>query len=142
MLAGPSSVCSQCHDAGSEPGKAAAEMAALIDSLEASIHRSDEVLSRAREYGMEVSEALLRQVEANENLVKARVAVHAFRVDAVRKPVNDGLAVTSETRKAGEQALVERDHRRRGLAVSLIAIGITIAGLWLAIRRIDAGQSA
>jgi hypothetical protein len=142
MLVGASSVCSQCHDAGSEGGKAAAEMSALIDSLEKSVQRSDEILERGRSYGMEVSEAVLRQVDAKENLVKARVAIHAFRVDAVKKPVNDGLAVTTETWKAGQQALLERDHRRKGLGVSLIAIAITIAGLWLAIRRIDAKQNA
>ena len=90
---------------------------------------------------MEVSEALLRQVGAKENLVKARVAVHAFRIDAVRKPVNDGLAVASETRKAGERALQERERRRMGLGASLVTIAITIAGLWLAIRKIEAKQS-
>jgi hypothetical protein len=91
---------------------------------------------------MEVSEAIVRQAEAKENLVKARVAVHAFRVDAVRKPVNDGLAVTKQTWSAGEDALRERDHRRMGLGVSLVAIFITITGLWLAIRQIEAKQNA
>ena len=142
MLAGASSVCSQCHDSGSAGGKAAVEMAGLIDSLEKSVQRSDEILERGRNYGMEVSEAVLRQVDAKENLVKARVAIHAFRVDAVRKPVNDGLAVTRETHRAGEQALIERDHRRMGLGVSLVTIAITIAGLWMLIRRIDAKQNA
>ena len=142
MLAGASSVCSQCHDASSEGGKAAAEMAGLIDSLDKSVERSDQILERSRSYGMEVSEAIVRQAEAKENLVKARVAVHAFRVEAVRKPVADGLAVTKQTWSAGEEALRERDHRRMGLGVSLVAIFITITGLWLAIRQIEAKQNA
>ena len=86
---------------------------------------------------MEVSQALLRQTDAKENLVKARVAVHAFQVDAVRKRVSEGLAVTQETWNAGAAALRERDHRRIGLAVSLTFIVITLAGLGLAIRRIE-----
>jgi hypothetical protein len=142
MLAGASSVCSQCHDASSEGGRAAAEMATLIDRLDQSVRQSDEILERGRRYGMELSEAMLQQVEAKENLVKARVAVHAFRIDAVRKPVNDGLAVTRQTRSAGQDALKERDHRRKGLGVSLIAIFVTITGLWLTIRRIEVKQNA
>jgi hypothetical protein len=89
---------------------------------------------------MEVSEALLRQGEAKENLIKARVAVHAFHADAVRKPVTAGLSVTGETWNAGEAALRERDHRRIGLAVSLAFILITLTGLWLTIRRIEGKQ--
>ena len=89
-----------------------------------------------------MSEALLRQSNAKENLVKARVAVHAFQVEAVRKRVTAGLVVTQETRNAGEAALRERDHRRIGLAVSLTFILITLAGLWLTIRRIEARQGA
>jgi predicted CXXCH cytochrome family protein len=142
MLAGASSVCSQCHDASSEGGKAAVAMATLIDSLDQSVRRSDDILERGRSYGMEVSEPMLRQVEAKENLVKARVAVHAFRVDAVRKPVNDGLAIVRQTWSAGQDALKERDHRRMGLGISLVAIFITITGLWLTIRRIEAKQNA
>jgi hypothetical protein len=90
---------------------------------------------------MEVSEALLLQNEAKENLIKARVAVHAFQVDAVRKRVTDGLAVTQNTSNAGAAALRERDHRRFGLMVSLTFILITLAGLWLTIRRIEERSS-
>jgi hypothetical protein len=137
MLAGSASVCSQCHDDSSAGGKAALEMSSLLKSLRESVLRSDQILERSRSYGMEVSEALLRQSEAKENLVKARLAVHAFRVEAVRKPVTAGLSVTTETWNAGEAALRERDHRRIGLAVSLVFILITLAGLWLTIRRIE-----
>ena len=116
------------------------EMSALIRSLDNSVQRSDVILERSRSYGMEVSEAVLRQAEAKENLVKARVAVHAFRADAVRRPVTAGLSITQETWNAGEAALRERDHRRIGLGVSLAFILITLAGLWLTIRRIEDKQ--
>ncbi len=33
--------------------------------------------------------------------------------------------------------MVERNHRRIGLGVSLIAIGIVLAGLWLYIKKIE-----
>lgn len=140
MLAGPNAVCSQCHDATSAGGIAAAEMARQITSLEAALARSDRILADAQQSGMEVSEALLRQREGRENLVKAAVAVHAFQTAVVQKPVKEGLAIAAETYQAGVSALQERRTRRLGLLVSLFAIAITMLGLWLAIRSIE-GQT-
>jgi predicted CXXCH cytochrome family protein len=137
MLAGAQSVCAQCHEAKSTGGAAAAEMAGLIRGLDRELRISDRILERAADAGMEVSEAALRQQEARENLVKARVAVHAFRVAAVAKPVEEGLRIAAETRRAGVEALKERDRRRVGLGVSLVTIAVTIAGLWLAIRSLE-----
>jgi len=137
MLAGPNSVCSQCHDATSPGGVAAAEMGREITGLEAALARADRILADAQQSGMEVSEALLRQREGRENLVKAAVAVHAFQTAAVQKPVKEGLAIAAETYQAGASALQERRTRRMGLSVSLIAIAITMLGLRLAIRSIE-----
>lgn len=137
MLAGPNAVCSPCHDATTTGGIAAAEMWRDINSLGKAIEGSDQILTTAQESGMEVSEALLLQREAKENLVKAAVAVHAFQAAAVHKPVEEGLAITAETYRAGTSALAERRFRRLGLGVSLMAIGVTMLGLWLTISAIE-----
>jgi len=137
MLAGPKAVCSQCHDADSAGGKAAAQMAQLIGNLSAAMKASDAVLAQARRDGMEVADAVLQEQQANEDLVKARVAVHAFDPAAVAAPINAGLKIAAATKLAGEQALRERDQRRKGLAVSLVAILITIVGLAFAIRAVE-----
>lgn len=137
MLAGEKAVCTQCHEGDSAGGKAAVEMAGLITGLRNALTESDRTLERASNSGMEVSEAVLRQREAEESLVKARVAVHAFRVAAVDEPVKAGLAIAAETRRAGENALHERDVRRIGLGIALLTIVITIAGLWLALRAVE-----
>jgi predicted CXXCH cytochrome family protein len=141
MLAGPEAVCSQCHDGDSVGGKASVEMAEKIHSLESTLQRSDEILAVARRSGMEVSEALLRQQEAKESLVKARVAVHAFQVSQIALPVNEGLKISAETYQAGADALKERRFRRVGLAFSLLTILVTMGGLWLTIRSIEAKPS-
>jgi predicted CXXCH cytochrome family protein len=137
MLVGADAVCAQCHDADSTGGKTAAEMSRLIGTLTAQLARSDEILNRARRSGMEVSPALMRQTEAQEKLVRARVAVHAFRVAAVEAPVKEGLVITNETHATGRSALEELGRRRNGLLVSLGAIGLTILGLWLWIRSVE-----
>jgi predicted CXXCH cytochrome family protein len=137
MLAGSGAVCANCHDAASEGGKTAAQMAALLAKLRSELDRADGSLTRARNSGMEVSEAQMRQIEGREALVKAQVAVHAFRLAEVEKPVKEGLAVAAEGVAAGEHALKERDTRRYGLMVFLVAALITMAGLWVAIRAIE-----
>jgi predicted CXXCH cytochrome family protein len=142
MLVGPNAVCTQCHEATSVGGIAAAEMGRDTNALQKAIQQSDEILAIAQQSGMEVSEALLRQREAKEDLVKAAVAVHAFQAAAVHKPVEEGLKITVETYKAGTAALTERRIRRLGLLVSLVAIALTILGLWLAIRTIESRTGA
>jgi predicted CXXCH cytochrome family protein len=139
MLAGDSSVCTQCHEAGSSGALAAADMTASLVNLGAALDRSDDILNRARRSGMEVAEAQMQQMEAREQLVKARVAVHAFDIETVRAPAREGLAIAARTYSAGEEAMKERDTRRYGLALSLIFIIITMVGLRIAIRSIESG---
>ncbi|MBI2680861.1 MAG: cytochrome c3 family protein [Candidatus Solibacter usitatus] len=138
LLAGDKALCSQCHDADSAGGKTAAEMHTQLQSLADSLTRSNDIVARARRAGMEVSEAAMRLADGQERLVKARVAVHNFRTAAVAAPVKEGLAIAAETHRAGQDALAERDFRRVGLGVSLAAIFLTMAGLWLAIRSVEA----
>ncbi len=137
MLAGPNSVCSQCHEAASSAGVAAAQMAASLEKLEAAMSRSDTILTEAARSGMEVSDAVLRENDAQEALVKARVAVHAFSAGAVSEPIGQGLKITAETWRAGQQALAERNRRRVGLGFSLLTILVVIGALWRAIRKLE-----
>src|SRR5262249_22262278 len=94
------------------------------------------ILARAQSDGMEVSDAIARQTEARHALIKARSEIHAFNVAATAAPVKMGLAAAAANYRAGEDAMHERNVRREGLVVSLLGVGITIAGLMLAIRQI------
>jgi hypothetical protein len=46
------------------------------------------------------------------------------------------LDLAAKNLQAGNKAMVERNHRRVGLGMSLIAIAIVLAGLWLYIKKI------
>ena len=141
MLAGPKAVCSQCHEADTPGGQVAAQMAKWIDGLDSALKNSESVLKRADQYGMEVSEAQARLGDGRENLVKARLALHSFRPQEVKKPIEAGMAIAAETLRAGEVALHEKDVRRMGLAVSVVLIGFTILAIWALIRRIEGGRA-
>ena len=137
MLVGPHAVCSECHDAGTAPAQTAAQMGAWIDALDRALRQSDTVLAHAEESGMEVSEAQMRVTDGREDLVKARLALHAMDPGEMRKPIDAGMAIATETLGAGQAALRERDYRRMGLAVSVILIGIAILAIRFLIRRIE-----
>ena len=86
---------------------------------------------------MEVSAALLSQDQARDALTKARVTIHTFQPDLVDADVQAGMKIAAANLKAGKDAMVERNHRRIGLGICLIAIAIMLVGLWLYIRKIE-----
>jgi predicted CXXCH cytochrome family protein len=141
MLVGPNAVCAQCHDRSTEGANAAEKMAGWIDTLGASLNHSEEVLTTAERYGMEVSEAQGRLADGRENLIKARLAMHSFQPEDMHKPILAGMAIADETLRTGQAALKEKDFRRLGLAISALFIAVTLAAIWLLIRRIEANGS-
>jgi hypothetical protein len=141
MGSGPQSVCVTCHTSGDKGYTASQSMSADLAQLDTSIGRADRVLSVAERAGMEVSSPKVELGDANEALVKARVSVHAFDEAAVRKLTDSGVQIAAKSYQAGVAALRERDFRRKGLGIALIAIVLAIAGLSLKIRQMESGNS-
>ncbi len=138
---GDNAVCSTCHSPDDKGGKSATEMRALIDSLAAAFDRARAILGRAERAGMEVSQAQFDLNGAREELVKARTAVHAVDVGAVKQAVEPGLGISEKAYGRGVRALDELGFRRRGLSVSLVIIVALIAGLVMKIRQVDRRRS-
>ena len=89
---------------------------------------------------MEVSEAQLEQDQARDALTKSRVTIHNFNAARVQQDVDSGLQIAAKTQAAGAAALKERDYRRKGLALSLLAIVAVVIGLRLYVRNIEGRQ--
>jgi hypothetical protein len=137
LSAGAGSICATCHTEGDPGLKAAAEIHSQLEDLEGRIASSKEILDRAAQSGMEVSQAQMDLIQAADSLTKARVAVHSLRASDVAQDVSSGQAVCAKTYQAGLQALRERNYRRLGLSVSLLIIGATLIGLSVWIREIE-----
>jgi len=95
------------------------------------------VLGVAESSGMEVSQARLDEDQARDALTKARVTIHSFRKDLVDQDIQEGLKITAKNLQAGENALAERDYRRKGLGLAMVFILISVVGLFLYIRQIE-----
>jgi hypothetical protein len=128
----------QCHSPGDACDQARAKMLADLTQLDEAIQNSNQVINVAESSGMEVSEARLGQDQARDALTKARVTIHSFETDLVEQDIQSGLKIAAKDLRAGKDALRERDYRRVGLGVSLIAILIVLIGLGLYIRQIEA----
>ena len=105
--------------------------------LAASVDTTDEILSRAERSGMEVSQARLDLTQARDALMKARVTVHSFNAARVEADIKPGLDASAKEYDAGKRAMAERNYRRVGLGISLVAIFMVLLGLRLYIKRIE-----
>jgi hypothetical protein len=134
---GPDSVCVRCHTPGDKCDRATAAIRADLARLDDAIKAADRVLSVAESSGMEVSEARLAQDQARDSLTKARVTIHSFRKELVDQDIQAGLKVAALNQQAGNDALRERNYRRVGLGISVLAILIVLVGLRAYIRLIE-----
>ncbi|MGI9103561.1 MAG: cytochrome c3 family protein [Terriglobales bacterium] len=130
-------VCTNCHSEGDAGFAAAGKMHQQLKTLEQSIARSDAILKRAEQSGMEVGQAQLQLIDARDQLTKARVTLHSFTPSKIEADVKSGEETAAKTYQAGEKAMHERDYRRMGLGVSLITILAMLVGLKLYIGEIE-----
>lgn len=134
---GPEAVCMQCHSPGDACDQARASLLTDLGHLDEAIKNADRILTVAESSGMEVSEARLAQNQARDSLTKARVTIHSFRKDLVDQDIQAGLGIAAKNLQAGQKAMAERNYRRAGLGVSLVAIVLMLIGIRLYIKRIE-----
>ncbi len=125
------------HASSDSAGQSAKRIYADLSGLNASLAKAAEVLDRAERAGMEVSEARVTLSNGNEKLIKARVDVHAMLPASVERDTSEGHKLALQADQAGEQALADYAFRRKGLALSLVAISFVVATLWLLIRSLE-----
>ncbi|MBZ5646831.1 MAG: cytochrome c3 family protein [Acidobacteriia bacterium] len=138
---GPSSVCTNCHSAGDNGYKTAESIATKFAGLAKAVNESKELLDRASHSGMEVSDAEMELVAANDSLTKARVSLHSFNEARVEEDIAAGLKTAKKTHEDAEAALQQREYRRMGLLVSLATILVTVGALAFYIHQIEQGNS-
>ncbi len=133
----PQAVCVRCHDKG-EPGFLAAEsMHRRFDELDGKIRAADQILTQAARAGMEVSRPRFELTGARDGLINGRVVIHSFNPAALDEVIDASVAIAEKAHRSGEDAIGELQFRRKGLAVSLIMIGLAVVSIYLKIRQIE-----
>lgn len=130
-------ICGECHFEDENAYDVAKTLRSDIDDLKASIAEAKTIVDGASFAGMEVSEAELTLIDANQALVKARNTVHAVSVDDMREQTDSGRTLAEKARQEGLAALAELGFRRRGLAVAVFFIVLVVIGLYLKVRQLE-----
>jgi Cytochrome c3/Doubled CXXCH motif (Paired_CXXCH_1) len=136
---GPKALCITCHAKGDGGYSAAQAIAGGLTKLKGAYQNADKVLDKAEQSGMDVSSARVELTSAHNDLIEARVAVHSFSASTVLKITSQGVKTSLKADAAGVAALHERDYRRKGLVIALIAIAIALLGLYFKIRQMEQG---
>jgi hypothetical protein len=140
--AGPDSACVKCHAEGDGGWKSAAASHSALTALDSRLNDARGILDRAEQVGMDVSDGRIALGSAREQLIKARVDVHAMSAERVLAATSAGDKQAGQARAAGQQALSEHAFRRKGLALSLVVIALVVIFLWLYVKEIERGQSS
>lgn len=135
----PSGPCAKCHgESASDPAvPGIAALRAVLDSLHQGHAEADSLLDRAEQIGMDVADARYDLKGAQQAQVESRVAIHAFRLDALSEAARPGIAVVSAARQAAADAIEEYYFRRKGLAISTLIVTAMVVLLYLKIREIE-----
>ena len=128
--------CVTCHDKGSRGHAVAAEMKSSIVGLQGKLESARQILERAERAGMEVSKPLYELNDGRGQLVQARVVIHAFNLEELRKVLQEGEKIAVACQQAGREAMDELAFRRKGLAVSVVILLGMIGLILLKIRRL------
>jgi predicted CXXCH cytochrome family protein len=130
-------VCLNCHSPNTPGFQKAAAIRSSLDGLRGDVQRATDILDRAENAGMEVSQAKFELRGAADLLLKARAAVHQFDPIPVKKLTDEGVQVATKMQARGLKALEELTFRHRGLWIAVGIILVTIVGLVLKIKEID-----
>jgi hypothetical protein len=131
----PKSTCVECHDDSSKGFAAARQMKAGIVALSESLDAARALLQKAERAGMEVSKPLYDLSEGRDKLILARVDIHTFDANAVRKTLEEGDKIAGSALENGRKALDDLAYRRKGFGISAILLLVLIGLLLIKIRQ-------
>jgi hypothetical protein len=132
--------CADCHGADEESGKQAFLIHEHLAGYAERIGKVAKLIEQASRSGMDVSAAQSEISQATGFLTRARVRVHTARVAAVDTELEAGSKVIASARRAGEDAIRERNARRKGLLVPLLAVAVVVFSLGACIRELERGD--
>jgi hypothetical protein len=144
----PVARCSDCHGATPDLAEAplgltaAATFLARMQELTRLTARAERMLLAARRGGVEVRDPARDIDHAVDAQIELEVLVHAFSVaedGAFEEKYRQGEEHAQAAVAGAHGALTELSYRRRGLAVSLVLIGLVLVALALKIRQLSHG---
>jgi hypothetical protein len=128
-------VCAACHDAGTEPARAAAAMETLFTGAGEEIEKARGLLDQAASIPLYVEDYRARLEEARTSLVQASPVVHAVDAARVEQLTQRARGIAREVESEIQGKLEQRKWRRVGLLIFWFYLILTLSVLVLYRRR-------
>lgn len=127
-------VCGQCHAGGSRAGLVAGTIRTALEDLKTSMASAAEIVARAENAGLDMTDAKLPLSDAKTQLILARNLVHGLSLTEVQSAATEGIGFSRKAADLGRAGLAEIAFRRRGLLVALGVMTVLLVGLYLKTR--------
>jgi cytochrome c554/c'-like protein len=134
--------CADCHAADEESGKQAALIHDHLVSYEDRVAKAAVAIDKAAHSGLDVSNTQVEISQAMDSLTKARVRVHTARAAAVDSELDAGSKILARAERQGEDAMRERNARRKGLLIPVLAMAAVVFSLGAYIRDLERGDAS
>jgi predicted CXXCH cytochrome family protein len=132
------SVCVECHKDPNDKGyQSALVMRSLIDSLNTEHDLALEAVHKAKQKGMEISEAEYRLRDVVQAKYETRTLIHSLDSAKFNESVGRGLDIAAGINLEAKEAVEEYFFRRVGLGASVLMISFLAFALFLYIRKIE-----
>jgi cytochrome c553 len=125
------SVCSRCHRRGDKGRDENRKIAETLSAYTESLARANKLLGSAESQGIDVSTPRFILNEANDDLIKTRVAVHTMQFDEVKKELEPGSAAIAKADERAGAAIRQRRIRKYGLTTSVFFILLLAIAIYL-----------
>jgi hypothetical protein len=109
-----------------------------LEDLKSSMASASEVVARAENAGMDMTDAKLPLSDAQTQLIMARNLVHSLSLREVQTAATEGVGLSQRAADLGRAGLAEIDFRRRGLVLALAVLFVLALGLYLKVRSLSA----
>ena len=132
--------CADCHTSEEHSGKEATLIHEHLLGYADGVAKATVLVDQAFRAGMDVANAQSEISRAMDYLIKARVRVHTARIGAVDAELESGSKVIARAQHEGEDAIRQRNGRRKGLLVPLLAVAVVVFSLGAYIRDLERGD--
>jgi predicted CXXCH cytochrome family protein len=138
---GAESVCIQCHDPESLGYQMAHTLRTRLEGFKGKIQDARELLQKADNQGVEVSDSKFKLQEVNTLLIQVRNQVHSVSLDEIDEKIKKGNVILKEVMAAGNDAVDEANFRKRGLLIATLFVFLLAVALFFKIRQIERAGS-
>ena len=142
LAGGENATCLECHFEGDGGYLIAGAMKTTLDSLRSQLHLATELVEKAEQSGMEVSDLSFELRDINQQYIKTRTSVHSFDDSEVLAAAEPGLKLASEVIAGAYKVLKSHTERRWWLGGATLILLLLILGVYLKLREVESSNGS